>query len=230
MSGLRDVLRDERGAAGRGFVLGVALIAVGLALLATSLFRGLAEGGAVLVIGIVLLAVWAFSDRYAHLVLGSVLTAIGIGGVVAGDVGGSHAGSIALGVGFAAIWALDLLRHRRAHWWLLVLGVTLILGGLLAETSELRRYFWPVALVIVGLLIVSGDWCRRRPRGGSGGGLFSSYHGPGGPFPGGGPGAAGWPFGGASGPQAGAAGDPDVVEGKVVDEDEPAARASSGRD
>lgn len=139
MSGVRDVLRDERGAAGRGFVLGAALIAVGLALLATSLFRGLAEGGAVLVIGIVLLAVWAFSDRYAHLVLGSVLTAIGIGGVVAGDVGGSHAGSIALGVGFTAIWALDLLRHRRAHWWPLVLGVVLILGGLLAETSELRR-------------------------------------------------------------------------------------------
>jgi hypothetical protein len=206
MSELWPQLREEHGAAGTRFVLGVVLIAIGITLIATRLFHGLAEGSVVLVIGAVLLAVWAMSDRYGHLVLGSILVSVGLGGIIAGDVGNGHAGSIALGGGFLAIYVLDRLRHRTAHWWPLLPGVALVLGGALAETSVLRQYFWPVALVIVGLLIVSGEWRGRTARG------WSRREGPG---------RRGDPFGGPGGASATGAGAPEVVEGKVVAEDEP---------
>lgn len=132
-----------------------------------------------------------------------------------------------------AIYVLDLLRNRSGHWWPLVPGAALIVGGALAETSVLREFFWPVALVIVGLLILSGEWRRRGPgdgpgRGRSRGAGRGPFGGAGGRFGPGGPfGSAGGPFGGPGGPTD-AQGGAEVVEGKVVGEDTIASPAAGG--
>ncbi len=228
-AGLKARLREARGAADSRLVLGVVLVAIGVALIATRLFHGLAEGGAVLIVGVVLLALWAVNDRYGHLVLGCILSSLGVGGVIAGHVGSGHAGSIALGGGFVAIYVLDLLRNRSGHWWPLVPGAALIVGGALAETSVLREFFWPVALVIVGLLILSGEWRRRGPgdgprRGRGRGAGRGPFGGAGGRF------GSGGPFGSPGGPADVPGGSVEVVEGKVVAEDDATPPAAAGGD
>ncbi len=207
-------MSDRAGKTPRGrdadsrLVLGIIILLIGVGLLAERVFHGLAEGGVVLLVGIVFLVLWLLRGRYAQLVLGCLLTAAGAGGLIAHSLDTGHAGSISLGCGFIAIYLLDLVRTRSAHWWPLLPGAVLVAGGVLAETSVLRQYFWPAALVIVGVAILGGEWRRRGP----GGGHPGSWRGRGGSGGGSGSGPAGSRPGG---PET-----PEVVEGTVVAEDE----------
>lgn len=162
MSRLRIRAREARGEADSRLLIGIVIVAVGVALLLMRVFPALNEGGAVLVIGVAFLVAWSIRGAYALLVAGCVLSSIGVGGIIAGHVDFSHAQAISLGVGFCAIYILDLMRTHSSPWWPLVPGAILVVSGVFANSHVLREFFWPAALIVVGLLIVNGGLHERK--------------------------------------------------------------------
>jgi hypothetical protein len=149
--------------------LGSALVVIGAVLLAGRFSDMVAAGGPALWIGCGFLAWWVFSGNFGLLVPAGVLTGLGLG-LMLGETGFyGNAVALGLGAGFLAIYALDALRRRRlSSWWPLVPGIVLVAVGLLQHTSgwdALGELGWPLALIIVGLIIVGGALSRRETQG-----------------------------------------------------------------
>jgi hypothetical protein len=149
--------------------LGSVLVVIGAVLLAGRFSDAVAAGGPALWIGCGFLAWWVFDGNYGLLLPAGVLTGLGLG-LMLGEIGFyGNAVALGLGAGFLAIYALDALRRRRrSSWWPLVPGIVLVAAGLLQHTSgwdALGELGWPLALIIVGLIIVGGALSRREARG-----------------------------------------------------------------
>jgi len=149
-------------------VLGILMLVVGGALLATR-FGALDTAPAWLLglgVGLALIAILGRS--YAALVGGMVLVGLGAG-MLLGDrgVGGLHSGTwmlVGLGGGFVGIYLLGLLLQMRSHWWPLVPGLILlgVAGSRLVHRFTLLppsvviavRAWWPAVLVVAGIWVV----------------------------------------------------------------------------
>lgn len=114
-----------------------------------------------LVIGGVFLYAY-FNTRSGHrigfLIPGAILLGIGAGQVISDmpfvrSVTGDHVTALTMGLGFCLIWLLE-----RKHWWALIPGGVLMLGGL----SSVVGNFWPLALIAIGVYLIY-DQSRRRP-------------------------------------------------------------------
>jgi len=81
-----------------------------------------------------------------------------------GPVGGFV---VALGTGFVSIWLLGLLFCvPESHWWPLIPGGILTavgVAGLLGPEAQQYLNYWPIVLVVIGVLIVL-QGLRRRER------------------------------------------------------------------
>jgi hypothetical protein len=147
---------------------GAVLVVVGVVLLAGRFNDVIAAGGPALWIGLGFLVWWAFTANYGLLVPAGTLTGLGAGLMLDHlDFYGNPV-ALGLGVGFLAIYGLDVLRRRRSSsWWPLVPGVVLVIVGLLQNTSgwdSLGNLGWPLVLIVVGIIIIGGALSRRAPR------------------------------------------------------------------
>lgn len=66
---------------------------------------------------------------------------------------------LGLGVGFVAIYVIDLVYTGSSSWWPLIPGGILIIIGLSEGSATFERLFsvgWPLIIVFVGLLLLAG--------------------------------------------------------------------------
>ena len=158
-----EIGRQQRGGIS---MFGVFLIAFGLLLVAGSLFQA-AELGAnalFLALGLVLLLVWLRDRSEAALILGVIVTALGVSDLLTGmgALEGQGWGTLFMGIGGLFV-ALVRASGGKSWGWAVVIGGLLILWGgtevASANTNlDLNRLAGPLLLILLGLWLVS----RRR--------------------------------------------------------------------
>jgi len=107
---------------------------------------------------------------YGLLIPGCILLGLGLGEAFL------NASDLGLGLGFIAIFVIDSLVYRQgagrksgariSHWWPLIPGV-IIAGDSVGEAisdpiQRLIADWWPLALVLIGVMILFGQMSRSR--------------------------------------------------------------------
>lgn len=151
----------------RSAMPGVVLVVAGLVLFALQWAPDPAGPSVLLAVGAAFMTGYVMRGLYGLLIPACVLLGLGAG-VLLEDLGLGPSGPVplALGAGFIAIWAIDLLRRRSTPWWPLVPGGVLVLVGVADEIVGVEQVLsktWPVAIVIVGVGIIVGS-VRGRER------------------------------------------------------------------
>jgi hypothetical protein len=122
-----------------------------------------------LFIGLVFLAAFAARREYGFLVAGSIITGVGAG-VVLQDIAPNDLSdavmTLCIAAGFLSIWVVGtLLRLPGTHWWPFIPGGVLALVGASqlseADVDGVLRW-WPLVIVVVGLLIIVRAWLSSR--------------------------------------------------------------------
>lgn len=143
---------------------GSILIVLGISFLLTQYFE-LGPALLLTLFGLVFLIPYAFTHSYGLLIPGCILAGLGIGlafehAVMQPDV----TVSIGLGVGFIAIFVVQLVVAGSSHWWPLVPGSILMLGGLaeaVPQAQAMLEKSWPLLLIAIGLVILAGQFILR---------------------------------------------------------------------
>jgi hypothetical protein len=160
--------------AGRDWLAGSSLVFVGLLLLAERRMPGLVPL-IPLIVGLVLLLLCLVRRSPMALAAGCVLTGAGIGVLVAGN--GSDSAAVVflacLAAGFGAAWLLGLVFRMRPLflWPLLVaavfggIAVLAAVGGWGDELQRVAAGWWPVAVVLLGAVLLLGARAGRRRHG-----------------------------------------------------------------
>jgi hypothetical protein len=140
---------------------GIILMLLGLGLFGVQFIKGLGAEVILFVLGGMFIIGYLYTRIYALLIPGCILVGIGLGtlgGETIFDVSGNFT-TLGLGVGFVAIYVIDLIYRRNSHWWPLVPGLILIFTGLVTINANLQRLLsrgWPLVLVFLGLMILVG--------------------------------------------------------------------------
>jgi hypothetical protein len=140
---------------------GLVLIVLGIAFLLVQYFE-FGPALFLILLGLVFLIPYALTRSYGLLIPGCILAGVGLG--LAFDrppLGTAIAVPLGLGLGFIAIFVLQLIVARQSHWWPLVPGGLLILVGIaegVPQAQVLIEKGWPLILVLVGLLILAGQF------------------------------------------------------------------------
>jgi len=149
-------------------IAGFAVIGMGLGLWVLQRFDAIGPSAFFFLIGGAFMAAYLARKEYGFLIPACILLGLGAGSIDQGslfDFGDSK--QIGLGFGFVAIFLIALLYERKSHWWPLIPGAALILLGL-DRTREVFAFLyknWPLALVLVGVLILLGAFGKPRARG-----------------------------------------------------------------
>lgn len=120
-------------------------------------------------VGVAFLVAYLVTRRDGLLIPAGILCGLGTGLVVAAQGGPEGAVPLGLGLGFAAITIIDaVLGEGDAAWWPLIPGGILIVvgGSQIAGIRDIGIYLAPVALVVVGLLLLLRS-SRGREEGGA---------------------------------------------------------------
>jgi len=143
----------------RQVIPGLILIALGIAFLIMQYFE-FGPGLFLTLLGLVFLIPYAFTRSYGLLIPGCILCGIGIGlaferAAMRPDV----TVSIGLGLGFIAIFVVQLIVAGASHWWPLIPGAILLIIGLaetMPQAQQVLERGWPVVLIVIGLAILAG--------------------------------------------------------------------------
>ncbi len=156
-------------------VAGLALIIIGLAVLAVQFIDTPNIGLLILPALAVIFLAWGLLTRTFGLIIpGGILAGIGTGAILidmmALDAPGESEAAIFL-LAFAGGWALvsllSVFTNDRFQWWPLIPGgimavisVLLLAGEAGLQVLELSQYLWPVALIVVGFAIILRRYAR----------------------------------------------------------------------
>jgi hypothetical protein len=158
------------GSGSAGFAIGVVLVVAGGVLLMRHVVPLGWQHALLIACGVSLCLIAIFRRAYPTLVAGMVVLAVA-GGLVLGarhtlGLGRSSWLMLCLGLGFVGIYLLGLVTGMRSHWWPLAPGAALLilsggdsvwrLASLPPWFSEAVQAWWPVALVVLGLVILIG--------------------------------------------------------------------------
>ena len=139
---------------------GAILIILGIGLIALQYVEGFGDAMILFLIGGLFVAGYFYRRSYGLLIPGCILLGIGLGKVGESTLmafGGFE--QLGLGVGFVAIYVIDLVYSGSSSWWPLIPGLILIVTGL-SEGSEdfghLVSVGWPIIFVFFGLLLLAG--------------------------------------------------------------------------
>jgi len=138
----------------KNFIVGAALVVIGVLFLLLQLANQYQESFVLLIIGVVFLVIYFIQRKYGWLIPACLLLGLGLGNVVEESLtwlGDTDA--VGLGLGFIAIYILGHFLEEKSHWWPLVPGIILLFAGL-SEGSKAVTYIWPVILIIIGVLIL----------------------------------------------------------------------------
>jgi hypothetical protein len=121
-----------------------------------------------LALGLVFLAAFFSRREYGFLVPGSILVGVGVGILLAEAVDEPWAGAVMLlsiAAGFIGIWVVGwLMRLPENHWWPFIPGGILAIIGLSQAAEEASGGdvpWWPVFIIVIGLLVILGAFRRR---------------------------------------------------------------------
>lgn len=148
------------------WLAGAILIALGLTFLAAQLLR-IQDRVVVLAIGIAFLVGYAATRRYGLLVVAGIVSGVGAGALLE-DLGVVREPVLlALGTGFIAIYAIDVLWYTHdpaKRWWPLIPGAILLTIAAAAALGrpDATQLLWPVALIVAGVALL----LQRGRRGG----------------------------------------------------------------
>src|SRR5262245_13947754 len=137
---------------------GMALVVIGLVVLALQYANGPGRAAVLLLAGGSFIATYFYSEIYGLLVPGGILFGLGLGSL--GEWWGAAVrdpNAVGLGAGVGAIYALERLYRHRAHWWPLIPGVILVGSGLGARFGDVGHILWrwaPAILVALGVALV----------------------------------------------------------------------------
>jgi hypothetical protein len=149
---------------------GMTLIVLGIAFLLMQYFE-FGPGLLLLLLGFVFLVPYVLTRSYGLLIPGCILAGIGIGLIFdRPPLGTPVAVPVGLGLGFIAIFAVQLIVARASHWWPLVPGGILVLVGIaegVPQAQLLVEKGWPLILVLIGLLILAGQFLRTGAKSGT---------------------------------------------------------------
>ncbi|HET7646428.1 MAG TPA: hypothetical protein VFV59_08210 [Candidatus Limnocylindria bacterium] len=153
----------------RTLVPGLILIGLGV-FLGIVQVTGVGAEAVVAVIGGAFLVTYALTRNYGFLVPGGIMTGLGLGIIWETQAAANADGVvvIGLGLGFLAIYVIDLLvRGHAALWWPVIPGGILATIGVLVETEQERwlrgtELLWPAALIVIGGIILLAQ-IRRGP-------------------------------------------------------------------
>jgi len=151
--------------------IGIFLLVLGGLLVLQQLFPAARSMGSliVLAVGLAFLAKWAIGRGTGSLYIGAIITALAVPGVLtqAGvDVDGL--GTLSLGVAFLFIAAVRAISGGGVGWQAWFGGMLALLGAVKMATPQVGGLIVPVALVVIGALLLFGGLGRNR---GIGGGL-----------------------------------------------------------
>lgn len=140
---------------------GLVLIALGLAFLLMQYFE-FGPGLILLLIGLVFLAGFVLTRGYGFLIPGCILAGLGIG-LIFGRAPLREDATVllGLGVGFIAIFVVQLIAVGKSHWWPLIPGGLLVLAGVgesVPQAQLLVERGWPLILILIGLFIMAGQF------------------------------------------------------------------------
>lgn len=129
-----------------------------------------------LVIGLGVLAIFLVTRAYWALILGGIMTGIGVGLLVADLLPGTEddgpGAVLGLSFGFISIWVVGwLTRVKENHFWPLIPGGILFLVGVglvldLFE-NDASRWVMPAIIVVIGVLVMLAGYLRMTRQGGA---------------------------------------------------------------
>jgi hypothetical protein len=139
-------------------ILGLLLVVIGL-MVGVALVTDASGELIVPTLGIAFLVAYAATRRYGLLIPGGILTGLGAGIVIATQGGPQASVVLGLGLGFVTIAVVDVLvgRDGRDGWWwpLIPGGILAVVGGSeVAGVHDAGRYLVPIALVVIGVLLL----------------------------------------------------------------------------
>jgi hypothetical protein len=138
-------------------VPGLVLVLLGIAFLLRDYFS-IGPEFLLIVAGVIFFVAYIFSRMYGVLIPGMLLLGLGAGLVYQRSFNSGSAVPLGLGVGFIAIYIIDLLVSRTFHrWWPVIPGGALMIPGII-DTFPIARVWvekgWPVILIVVGLFLL----------------------------------------------------------------------------
>ena len=149
----------------RAIAAGIALIVLGVALwFLREKVEGLGRGWILVMIGGVMTTLYFYSRKLGWLIPGCLTLSLGLGSIGERSFFSADRGNfVPLGLGFVAIYVIQLVYERRAHWWPLIPGLLLIALGFDAMTKWIRlaQDNWPLLLALVGALIIVSALFRK---------------------------------------------------------------------
>lgn len=145
---------------------GIFLVVFGALLLLRQVFPALETAGSLLflAVGVAFLVSWLVNRGLGSLYLGAIITALAAPDLLAAAnvVSGPGVGTLCLGIAFLFI---ALVRGvSGAGWgWQLVLGVILFaIGASSVALPNLSEILWPVALLVLGVIVLVRAMTPRR--------------------------------------------------------------------
>jgi hypothetical protein len=146
--------------------IGVFLLVFGVLLL---LEQALPESrrlsnGLVLAAGVTSLIFWAIRRGTLALYAGSFLTALALPGAIESLSGrdlGSGWGTVAFGVAFLFVALVRAARGGGWGWQAFYGGILVLIGGATAAKPDIAEIFWPILVLVVGVLVLAGGLRRQ---------------------------------------------------------------------
>jgi len=141
-------------------IAGAILIVVGLLLFTLQYVTGVAYSLIFLVAGGVFLIAYFNKRSYGLLIPACIMLGIGVGRL--GEEAAlpvDDMSQLGLGIGFVSIYIIDRLYRGRADWWPLIPGAILVVNGAGSGYVDIGRLIskgWPIILVIIGILFMTG--------------------------------------------------------------------------
>ena len=123
------------------------------------------SNGLVLAAGLTFLIVWAIRRGTLALYAGAFLTALALPGAaesLSGQDVGPGWGTVAFGLAFLFVALVRAVRGGGWGWQAFYGGILVLIGGATAAKPDVAELFWPVLVVVVGLVVLAGG--LRRPQ------------------------------------------------------------------
>ena len=140
-------------------IAGIILILLGLSLSGINIFAGFRGNTILLLLGGLFIAWYFYNNAYGLLIPGCILTGLALSSI------GNHYfwnspynSQLGIGIGFIAVFVIDLINNGKSHWWPLIPGGIMVFTALGQGAFGLRNLFrmaWPVILIILGLWIIA---------------------------------------------------------------------------
>jgi hypothetical protein len=147
--------------------IGIFLLVFGGLLLLQQLYPEAQSVGSVLVlaIGIAFLVRWALTRGTGSLYVGAIITALAVPSALTNaGLGREGLGTLALGVAFLFIALIRATSGGGVGWQAWFGGLLAVIGGVNLVQPQVGGLLVPVALVVIGVLLVFGGGLRFDPR------------------------------------------------------------------